>query len=90
MTFACTDCSRCGKCYDKQGVCARCANPINLLDDACGNCGEPITDEMRERAKRAYIEKKKAEHQRVVELALAAKRKRERESRPKPIYPWEQ
>ena len=47
MTFACTDCSRCGKCYDKHGVCAACGGAINLLDDACPACGEPITDAMR-------------------------------------------
>ena len=47
MTFACTDCSRCGKCYDKHGTCAACGGAINLLDDACPACGEPITDDMR-------------------------------------------
>ena len=46
MTFACTDCSRCGKCYDKHSTCPQCAGPINLLEDACPNCGEPITDAM--------------------------------------------
>ena len=74
MTFACTDCSRCGKCYDKHGVCAA--------------CGEPITDAMRERAKQAYLEQKKAEHARILELAAAAKARRE--ERPAPVYPWDE
>ena len=62
MTFACTDCSRCG--------------------------GEPITDAMRDRAKQAYLDKKKAEHARILELAAAAKARRE--ERPVPVYPWDE
>ena len=88
MTFACTDCSRCGKCYDKHGVCAACGGAINLLDDACPACGEPITDAMRERAKQAYLEQKKAEHARILELEAAAKARRE--ERPAPVYPWDE
>ena len=30
MTFACTDCSRCGKCYDKHGTCAACGGSLEL------------------------------------------------------------
>ena len=87
-TIACTDCSRCGKCYDKHGVCAACGGAVNLLDDACPACGEPITDAMRDRAKQAYLDKKKAEHARILELAAAAKARRE--ERPVPVYPWDE
>ena len=90
MTFACTDCSRCGKCYDKHSTCAVCGGDINLLEDACPACGEPITDEMRSRAKQAYLTKKKAEHEKSLELAAAAKRKREEQRKSRPVYPWEQ
>lgn len=90
MTFACTDCSRCGKCYDKHSTCQQCAGPINLLEDACPNCGEPITDAMRDAAKQKYLAKKRIEHQKIVELAQQAKKRREQQERPKPVYPWEQ
>ena len=76
MTFACTDCSRCGKCYDKHST--------------CPNCGEPITDAMRDAAKQKYLAKKRIEHQKIVELAQQAKKRREQQERPKPVYPWEQ
>lgn len=90
MTFACTDCSRCGKCYDKHSTCAACGSAINLLDDACPQCGEPITDDMRMRAKQAYLDKKKVEHQQILALAAEAKRKRVANARAHPAYPWEQ
>ena len=51
-------------------------------------CGEPITDAMRDRAKQAYLDKKKAEHARILELAAAAKARRE--ERPVPVYPWDE
>ena len=47
-----------------------------------------ITDAMRERAKQAYLEQKKAEHARILELAAAAKARRE--ERPAPVYPWDE
>ncbi|WP_172136116.1 hypothetical protein [Adlercreutzia sp. ZJ473] len=90
MTFSCTDCSRCGKCYDKRSTCAACGGDINLLDDACPNCGEPITDVMRSRAKQAYLAKKKVEHEQIIALAAAAKKRREANQTPRPVYPWEQ
>lgn len=89
MTIACTDCSRCGKCYDKHAICKQCGGDIDLLEDACPTCGEPITDAMREAAKQAYIDKRKADHDQVIALAAAAKAKREAEARPKPKYPWD-
>lgn len=90
MTIACTDCSRCGKCYDKHSNCKACGADINLLDDACPSCGEPITDAMRETARQAYIAKRKNDHDQVIALAAAAKAKRKAQARPKPVYPWEQ
>ena len=87
MTFACTDCSRCGKCYDKHAVCAGCGNDINLLDDACANCGTSITDSMRARAKQAYIDKKKAEHNNILMLAAAAKARRQNQAGSAPSFP---
>jgi predicted amidophosphoribosyltransferase len=89
MTFACTDCSRCGKCYDKNSVCSNCGNAINLLDDCCPVCGEPITDEMRDKARQVYKDQKKVEHEKIVALAQEAKRKREQENKERPAYPWE-
>lgn len=90
MTFACTDCSRCGKCYDKHAACPACGGSINLLEDACPACGEPITDDMRARAKQAYLDKKKIEHDRVLALAAEAKKRRESQQRPEPVYPWDE
>lgn len=91
MTFSCTDCSRCGKCYDKKSKCASCGGDINLLDDLCPSCKEPITDEMRSHAKRAYMEKKRTEHDGILALAAAAKARRERESALSTVvYPWEE
>lgn len=89
MTFACTDCSRCGKCYEKNSTCAACGGDIYLLDNACPSCGEPITDEMRAAAKNAYMDRKRVEHEKIVELALAAKKKREEAQKNRPKYPWE-
>ena len=89
MTFSCTDCSRCGKCYDKHGHCARCGGDINLLDEACSACGEPITDDMRETARQAYMNEKRIEHEKIIALAQAAKRKREEQKKSRPKYPWE-
>lgn len=63
MTYACTDCSKCGKCYDKDSTCAACGGAIYLLDEACPTCGEPITDGMRQIARRAYMARKKKERQ---------------------------
>ncbi len=88
MTYACTDCSSCGKCYDKQSVCGACGGAISLLDDACPACGEPITDEMRERARRAYMERRKKDREAVFELAAAARKKREAAQK-HVVYPWE-
>lgn len=89
MTFACTDCSRCGKCYDKHAVCSDCGSDINLLDDACLNCGKPITEALRAQAKQIYIDKKKAEHDSILMLAAAAKARRESVASPKPSFPWD-
>ena len=89
MTFACTDCSRCGKCYEKNSTCAACGGGIYLLDDACPACGEPITEDMRMAAKRAYMDKKKIEHDMIVQLAQAAKAKRAQQQGKRPKYPWE-
>ena len=58
------------------------------LDDACPACGEPITDDMRARAKQAYLDKKKVEHDRILELAAAAKARRV--ERPAPVFPWDE
>jgi len=55
MSISCVDCANCGKCYDKNSTCPSCAESINLLDDACPACGEPITDAMRESARQAYM-----------------------------------
>ena len=90
MTFACTDCTRCGKCYDKNSICPACGNPIYLLDDACPACGEPITDEMRNVAKQAYIDKKRAEKEKILALAEAARKRRAAQAPQKVVYPWEQ
>ena len=89
MTFACTDCSQCGKCYEKHSTCGRCGTDINLLDMACQQCGEPITDEMRNEAKRKYIEEKKREKDYIKQLALEAKKRREAQPQRKVVYPWE-
>lgn len=91
MTFACTDCSRCGKCYDKHALCTACGGDIYLLDDACPACGEPITQAMRDAARQAYMDRKKIEHDQILELAAAAKRRREQQAQAaRPVYPWEQ
>ncbi len=50
---------------------------------------QPITDEMRSRALQAYLTKKKARARKILELAAAAKRKRE-QRKSRPVYPWEQ
>ncbi len=89
MTFACTDCSTCGKCYDKHAYCRACGSKINLLDEACPQCLEPITEEMREKAKKVYLDKKRAEHQQILALAAAAKARRKKDAKPKPVYPWD-
>ena len=67
-------------------MCFRIA--INLRGDACPACGEPITDDMRARAKQAYLDKKKVEHDRILELAAAAKARRV--ERPAPVFPWDE
>ena len=90
MTFACTDCSRCGKCHDKHSICARCGADINLLDDECPQCGEPITEEMRNAAKQKYIAEKKEEKEYIKKLALEAKKRRDAQPHHKVVYPWEQ
>lgn len=91
MTFACTDCSSCGKCYEKNSTCDECGGAIYLLDDACPTCGEPITDEMRDAARQAYMDRRRAEKQDILRLAAEAKRRRlEAEAaKPKVKYPWE-
>lgn len=89
MTFACTDCSRCGKCYENNSICAVCGGDIYLLDSACPTCGEPITDKMRAEAKREYIDRKRVEHEQIVQLAIAAKKKRDAAQKSRPKYPWE-
>ncbi len=89
MTYACTDCSTCGKCYPKESVCAVCGGAINLLDDSCSACGEPITDAMRETAREAFKAKRKADRDQVFALAAAARKKREAVQK-KVVYPWEQ
>ncbi len=89
MTFACTDCSSCGKCYPKNSTCKACGGEIYLLDDACPTCGEPITDAMRQAAQDAYKAKRKKDRDMVFELAAAARKKRE-ETQKKVVYPWEQ
>ena len=76
MTFACTDCSRCGKCYEKHTFCPNCGNAIFLLDDKCPVCAEPITDAMRNKAKKAYMERKRKEKEKVLELVKQAKSNR--------------
>ncbi len=63
MTYACTDCSKCGKCYNKISECASCGEEINLLDECCARCGEPITEDMRQCAKKAFMEQKKKERE---------------------------
>ena len=92
MTFACTDCSTCGKCYEKNSTCAACGGAIYLLDDACPTCGEPITDEMRQTARKAYMDRKAQDKKKIIELAQAAKARRlaAEASRPKVVYPWDQ
>ena len=62
MTISCTDCRTCGDCYPKIQDCAKCGKQI-VLDqmDECPNCGEPITDEMRLAARRAFMQHKKEE-----------------------------
>lgn len=90
MTFSCTDCSRCGKCYDKNSTCPSCGGAINLLDDFCHACLEPITEEMRDRAKQAYLDEKKVERDRIIALASAAKERRLKEGRQgEVVYPWD-
>lgn len=92
MTFACTDCSTCGKCYPKESVCAACGGEINLLDEVCPACGEPITEEMRQTARKAYMAKKAKDKEYILELAAAAKQKRleDQAKKPKVVYPWDQ
>ena len=89
MTFACTDCSTCGKCYDKNSVCPQGGEAILLTDDACSACGAPITDDMREVAIQAYKDMKKKEHDQSLELAAEAKQKREEQAKNRVKYPWE-
>lgn len=89
MTYACTDCSSCGKCYDKHSTCAACGGAINLLDDSCPACGEPITEAMRDEARRAYKDKRRADRDWVFQLAAAAREKRQATQK-KVVYPWEQ
>lgn len=89
MTFACTDCSTCGKCYEKQATCKACGKEISLLDESCTFCEEPITDKMRERARSAYMDAKKQEHNQILELAAQAKKKRKEKEADRPEYPWD-
>ena len=63
MTYACTDCSKCGKCYNKISRCSSCGEEINLLEQACPNCGEPITEQERQEAKKLFMLKKKQERE---------------------------
>lgn len=75
MSISCTDCSRCGRCYNKDSTCARCGSPIFLLDDNCVSCGEPITDEMREAARAIYMRQKKEERRMLFEMIKANREK---------------
>ena len=63
MTYACTDCSKCGKCYNKVSTCSSCGHEINLLEDACPQCGESITEAMRHVAKKRFMAEKKKERE---------------------------
>ncbi len=62
MTTSCVNCASCGKCYQKEAVCLNCGSEINLLDNACVACGNPITEEMRESARQAYVQQKMDAH----------------------------
>ena len=89
MTFSCVDCTTCGKCYEKQSTCEQCGGEIHLLDEACTSCGEPITEEMREQAKKKYIDRRREERDAVLRFAAAAKKRQEEADAARPKYPWE-
>lgn len=89
MTYACSDCSNCGKCYPKHEPCPSCGEDIYLLDDKCPHCGAPITDEMRETARHKYMDYKRGLREKVYVLAQKAQAE-ERAARPKVVYPWDE
>jgi len=88
VTYACSDCSNCGKCYPKEQKCPTCGADIYMLDDACAACGAPITDEMRLVVKKKFMAERAKQREKVFELAQAAKKKREATQR-KVVYPWD-
>ena len=57
---------------------------------AAANLSAAQAQAMRDAAKQKYLAKKRIEHQKIVELAQQAKKRREQQERPKPVYPWEQ
>jgi activator of 2-hydroxyglutaryl-CoA dehydratase/predicted nucleotide-binding protein (sugar kinase/HSP70/actin superfamily) len=46
-------------------VCVKCGNSIDLLDDSCSECGDAITDEMREAARQSYMQQKRIEREKL-------------------------
>jgi len=78
MTMSCVNCSSCGKCYKKTSICSACSNEINLLDDSCCVCGEPITETMREEARLAYVQQKQAEREMLFPGLKANREKRQK------------
>lgn len=70
MTFQCGDCMVCGKCYPKRQDCPACGGEIVLDEmDRCPVCGHQITDDLRERARRAFMQEKREEHLKLFPLA---------------------
>lgn len=79
--LSCGLCHQCGKCYPRAQACPACGGDIDLDDDACAHCGEPVTDAMRARARAAFMEAKRAE----AEALFASKRAAP--SRPRTGFP---
>lgn len=88
MTISCSDCSSCGKCYPKEQKCPSCGADIFILDNACKACGAPITDEMRDIAKKEFMAMRAKERQKVGVLAQEAKKRRLATAK-KVVYPWD-
>lgn len=56
--LTCGICWQCGKCYPRELACPACGAPINLEDNACAACAEPITDALRKRVQEAFKQEK--------------------------------
>lgn len=78
MSISCVNCSSCGKCYEKETDCATCGATIILLEKACPACGEPITEDMRDQARHAYMTRKQEEREKLFPGMKANREKRQK------------